>query len=78
MKSFSNSTIYPILPYNVWKIIVRFYYSPDFTILSLLPYAIMDITFPLSDSFNFTDYKIFLGTRLKNEVVYNYVFLLWV
>ena len=31
MKYFSNFMIYPILPYDVWEIIVRFYDSPDFT-----------------------------------------------
>ena len=58
MKSFSNSTIYPILPYNVWEIIVRFYDSPNFTILPLSPYALLEIIFPLSDSSYFTDCMI--------------------
>ena len=59
MKSFSNSTIYPILPYDVWEIIVRFYDFPDVTILSLLPYAILEIIFRLSDCSYFTDCTIF-------------------
>ena len=76
MKYFSNSTIYPILPFDVWEIFARFYNSPDFTILPLLPYAILEIVFRLSDSSYFTDYTIydFFGTRLKNEVVCNSVF----
>ena len=43
MKSFCNSTIYPILPYDVWEITVRFYDFPDFTILPLSPNAILEI-----------------------------------
>ena len=47
--------IYPILPYDVW----------DFTILPLLPYAILEIIFRLSDC-----------TIFDFEVVYNHAFFL--
>ena len=58
MKSFSNSTIYPILPYDLCEIIVRFYDSSDFTMLPLLPNVILEIIFGLSDSSYFTDFTI--------------------
>ena len=51
MKSFSNSTIYPVLPYDVWEMSD----SPDFSILPLLPSAILEKICRLSDSSYFTD-----------------------
>ena len=80
MKSFSNSTICSILPLDVWEITVRFNDSPDFTILPLLPDAILQELLYFRNNFSsfrfFLFYRLyyFLGTRLKNEVVYNYEF----
>ena len=58
MKFFSNSTTYAILPYDVWETNVRFYESHDFTILPLLPYAILEIIFRLADFSYFADCTI--------------------
>ena len=64
MKYFSSAMIYPILPYDVWEIFARFYDSPDFTILPLLPYAILEITLWFFLFYRFYDFlSIHLNER---------------
>ena len=61
MKFFSNSTICPILPYDVWEMSD----SPDFSILPILPYAILEIILRIFDSSYFTDCTIFLARQTR-------------